>query len=168
MTNPIKTTNGGSFTGKHMLIIMVAFFGTILSVNILMAVLATRSWTGLVVKNSYVASQGFNEKLAAARKQNKLGWREVVSYQDNNLELFLEDATKAPVILSEVFANIGRPAFEQEDRKIELTHIGGGHYRNSISLSPGQWQVRIRGNHEAGSYRVDKRFIVPTIATGEQ
>ena len=50
------------FTGRHMLAIMLAFFGTIIAVNLVMAIFASRSWTGLVVKNSYVASQEFNEK----------------------------------------------------------------------------------------------------------
>ena len=50
------------FTGRHMLAIMLAFFGVIIAVNLVMATLASKSWTGLVVKNTYVASQQFNRK----------------------------------------------------------------------------------------------------------
>ena len=45
------------FTGFHMLACMIVFFGVIVAVNLTMATLASQSWTGLVVKNSYVASQ---------------------------------------------------------------------------------------------------------------
>ena len=51
------------FTGYHMVAVMTLFFGTIISVNLLMAWYANTSWSGLVVKNSYVASQEFNGKL---------------------------------------------------------------------------------------------------------
>ena len=57
------------FTGRHMLLIMLAFFGVIISVNIVIAVIANKSWTGLIVKNSYVASQEFNAKISDANKQ---------------------------------------------------------------------------------------------------
>ena len=57
-----------TFTGWHMLAIMLAFFGTIITVNFTMAYLATSSWSGLVVKNTYVASQQFNGKTEAIRQ----------------------------------------------------------------------------------------------------
>ena len=44
---------------------MLAFFGVIIAVNVVMATLASTSWTGLVVENSYVASQEFNRKADA-------------------------------------------------------------------------------------------------------
>src|SRR5690606_10441379 len=63
------------FTGRHMLLVMVAFFGVIITVNVTMAVLATRSWTGLVVGHTYVASQEFNERTERGRAQMALGWQ---------------------------------------------------------------------------------------------
>ena len=68
-----RTVRSGEFTGRHMLAAMLAFFGVIIAVNITMAVFAQTSWTGFVVRNSYVASQEFNGKVAAARAQAALG-----------------------------------------------------------------------------------------------
>ena len=69
-----QTHNGEwTFTGRHMLLVMVAFFGVTITVNLVLAFFATSSWTGLIVKNSYVASQEYNEKLAEARAQDALG-----------------------------------------------------------------------------------------------
>ncbi len=46
---------------------MVAFFGVIIAVNVTMATIAIASWTGLVVQNSYVASQEFETQAPRAR-----------------------------------------------------------------------------------------------------
>ena len=64
------------FTGWHMAGVLCLFFGTIIAVNMVLAVNASTTWTGLVVKNSYVASQHYNETLAAAARQAKRGWTE--------------------------------------------------------------------------------------------
>lgn len=45
----------------------------IIIVDLMMAVLASRSWTGFVVNNSHVASQEFNRK-AGEGAQAALGW----------------------------------------------------------------------------------------------
>jgi nitrogen fixation protein FixH len=61
------------FTGKHMLATMVAFFGVIITVNLIMARFAVTTWSGLVVPNTYVASQQFNAKAAEARAIDAIG-----------------------------------------------------------------------------------------------
>ncbi|TIW01135.1 MAG: cytochrome oxidase, partial [Mesorhizobium sp.] len=38
------------FTGKHMLVSILAFFAVVIGVNVTMATLALKSWTGLVVE----------------------------------------------------------------------------------------------------------------------
>ena len=49
--------------GKHVLTGFLLFFGVIIAVNFTMARLASTTWTRLVVKNSYVASQKFKSEL---------------------------------------------------------------------------------------------------------
>src|SRR6185295_5406522 len=60
-------------TGWHMFAILLAFFGVVVSVNLVMATAAMRTFGGTVVDNSYVASQRFNAWLAEARAQERLG-----------------------------------------------------------------------------------------------
>ena len=79
------------FTGWHMLTCMIAFFGVIIVVNFTMASFASKSWTGLVVKNSYVASQKFNDELAVAEAQQARGWRSQVAYENGELVFQLFD-----------------------------------------------------------------------------
>ena len=61
------------FTGRHMLVLMLAFFGVVVAVNLLMATLATRTFGGTVVDNSYVASQRYNRWLDAGARAESAG-----------------------------------------------------------------------------------------------
>src|SRR3546814_2526847 len=57
------------FTGRHAAMILVAFFGVVIAVNIVMASFALSTFGGTVVDNSYVASQHYNQWLARADAQ---------------------------------------------------------------------------------------------------
>ena len=65
----------GPFTGRHMVVVMCLFFGVVISVNITMAVFAGTSWSGLIVKNTYVASQTFNDDVAEVEQMKARGWQ---------------------------------------------------------------------------------------------
>ena len=75
---------GRTFTGRHMAMIMVGFFGVIIAVNFTMARFATATFGGIVVENSYVASQEFNGWLEEAEKQRALGWDAVTTWRPDN------------------------------------------------------------------------------------
>ena len=148
------------FTGRHMLYITLAFFSVIIGVNVLMAVVASRSWTGLVVKNSYVASQNFNAELAAAKSQSARGWTGAIGYKNGGLEFNVHDKSGRPVLLDDVVAHIGRPAYESEDRTLNLAMTSSGTYHVPINFEPGPWQISVRGHNEFGPYRLDTRINV--------
>lgn len=130
------------FTGRHMLMIMLAFFGVIIGVNILMATLAVKSWTGLVVKNSYVASQEFNDRLAASRAQAELNWRVQLHYQDGALNFSLTDTENTPVNVQSVEVALTRPIGISEDRILTLLRQGDG-FRLEGEIPAGVWNVVI-------------------------
>lgn len=62
------------FNGRHMTAILVAGFGVVVAVNFTMASLAGSTFSGVVVENSYVASQDFNRWLDEANREKALGW----------------------------------------------------------------------------------------------
>jgi len=152
------------FTGWHMLLSMLAFFGVIISVNVTMAVLAGHSWTGLVVKNSYVASQHFNEDLAEARRQAARGWTSKLVYGEQQFAFTLKDRDGQPVVLDDLKVSVGRPASEMQDRTVALRHVGDGGYRGDVALGPGIWMVRITGGVGEHAYRRDRRIEVRSPA----
>lgn len=150
------------FTGWHMAAIMVAFFATIIGVNLTMAWFAAASWSGLVVQNSYVASQNFNATTAGKRREAALGWRGTISHDSQSFSLRLSDAAGQPVIATSVTAVIGRPATAAQDFTVDLIATGNGTYSAAAALAPGVWQakVAVTGANGAGWTNI-YRFTSP-------
>lgn len=131
-----------AFTGRHMLVIMLAFFGVIIAVNVTMAWFARSSWTGFVVENSYVASQQFNTKMAATRAQNARGWTGRFSIENGTISFAISDALGGTVALEGVAITFRRPVDDREDHTIVLTKEGSG-YTGIDDIADGVWMVEI-------------------------
>ena len=133
--------SSGEFTGRHMLLVTVAFFGVIISVNAIMAVSASRTWTGLVVENSYVASQEFQDNADAISAQHKAGWTFGISYRDG-IVVFKPEGNARSLELADVQAFIHRPVGGHEDTTINLMATARG-YEGAIELPSGVWDVTV-------------------------
>lgn len=151
----------GEFTGRHMLYIMIAFFGVVIAVNVAMAMVASRSWTGLVVENSYVASQHFNEELAAAREQEKLGWQSALAVTGRSARVRITfDEGEAVTGLS-VQLGLSRPTYEADDQVVQMSETAPGEYAAEVSLKPGAWNAELTAQTRSGKrYRKIHRLIV--------
>ena len=164
-TNPTPNQDF-TFTGKHMLLTMMGFFGVIIAVNITMAVMASKSWTGLVVKNSYVASQQFNGELERARQQREAGFVSTFDYASGTIRFELKNAQGDAVILNDAHLETGRPAFEQADRVLPLGRAAGSRLSADVELGPGIWSVKITGRTGDLPYRRDLRLVVDASGSG--
>ena len=151
----------GQFTGRHFLLIMVAFFGVIIAVNVTMAVYANTSWTGFVVRNSYVAGLEFNRKAQEHRAQAALGWKSVLSGAGGRLRFALTDAEGRPVQLKAGTANLRRPVSDAEDATVTLAPVSGGALGADMALRDGIWIAEIEADagRDAAWHEV-YRFIV--------
>jgi nitrogen fixation protein FixH len=136
------------FTGGHMLAAVLTFFGVIIAVNVVMAVAATGTFPGLIVKSSYVASQNYNQVLASARTQADTGWTLELEAQDGFLAAKFVGHDGALRRDLEVTAVAGRPSTTRHDRLVELAETADG-YRAAEILPEGVWQIdveaRLRG-----------------------
>ena len=152
----------GEFTGKHMLAVIVAFFAVIIGVNIVMATVAIGSWTGLVVENSYVASQKYNDKLAVAHARDALGWKGGMDYRNGELVFTLIDGNGAPVALDGVSVEVSRPIGVEGDRIVDLALAEDGSHRLAIDLDEGVWNAAIVA-HVSGEadYEHRARLLAP-------
>jgi nitrogen fixation protein FixH len=157
----------GELTGRHVALALVLFFTVIIAVNFTLAWFSARSWTGLVVPNSYVASQNYNARLEKARKQKARGWHQKVDYADGWLNLELLDREGNPVLLDDVRAQIGRPAADVEDREIPLDYLGAAHYGAAVPLDGGIWQMVILGESGEDGYRLEGRMFISRDGRGE-
>jgi nitrogen fixation protein FixH len=156
-----QSETGGKFTGKHMLAVMLAFFGVVIAVNLVMATAANRSWTGLVVKNSYVASQEFNRKAEEGRAQAALGWKGQLAIGDGRVSYRLVDAGGAAIGVKGVVATFRRPAYDSEDRTVTLAPEADGTFAVAEAVRDGTWIVEIDADAGlAKPYRDVRRIVV--------
>lgn len=148
------------FTGRHMLAIMLAFFGVIITVNVTMAMFARASWTGLVVKNSYVASQEFNEKAAEERAQAALGYaaRLVIDGEAISYAILDRDGRKVPI--ASAAATFHRPVTTREDTHVAFAIGHDGTARGTEDLTDGVWIMEFTADIGAEHPWRDMRRIV--------
>ena len=129
-----------AFTGRHMAMIMVGFFGVIIAVNFTMARYATSTFGGIVVENSYVASQEFNGWLEEAKKQRALGWDAVTTWRpDNRLAVRLTGVPAG----AKVSATARHPLGRLPDREIAFVPNGNGRVLSTSELPDGRWLLRL-------------------------
>lgn len=148
----MTTTAPKPFTGRRMLAVMLGFFGVVIGVNAALAIFSSTSWTGLVVKNSYVASQHFNEYLARARRQQALGWRSTLGYAGGALHFNLMGRDGAPLPGMRVEVTLRRPTHEGEDRRVVLTPSTGGGYGGALALPKGTWNADVAATDTIGRH----------------
>lgn len=138
MNNPAEPKH---FTGRHMLAIMIAFFGVIISVNVFMAYMASKSWSGILAKNTYVASQDFNMKAAEARHWAELGFSGAFKVESRRLEYRLQGPAGEIERLAAITALFHRPVGDKQDFSLTLPRVAPGVYAVEHDLAPGQWIV---------------------------
>jgi nitrogen fixation protein FixH len=125
-----------------------------------MAVAATGTFPGLVVKNSYVASQNYNALLANARAQTEAGWTLALEAPGGVLGARLIDSGGKLHRDLGVTAVAGRPSTTRHDRPIVLAETADG-YRAAEALPPGLWEVEVEARDRGGLvFREVRRVIV--------
>ncbi len=138
------------FTGRRMLAYVLAFFGVIIAVNMVLMTMALRTDNGLVVRNSYVASQNFNRNQDEARTQAALNWSVALVWNDGQLTLSYRDAQGMPLRDLEVAGRVGRPVTARDDRAVVLTRTGSGSYTTELTLGAGFWDVDLTATNTDG------------------
>ena len=66
------------WTGRDIIVTLIATFGVVVGVNVYFIVQAERTYPGQDVAHPYMQGVEYNQTLAARAKQAKLGWRAVI------------------------------------------------------------------------------------------
>lgn len=145
------------FTGWHMTAILVAFFGVVMAVNFTMAKLASSSFGGTVVDNSYVASQHYNEWLRRAADQERLGWQEQVDLDATRhirVAIRKDDHPLAGLTLQ---ATLSHPLGRTPARAMIFEPASKGVLRSTQAVPAGRWwlDLAVRRADERARYRVN-------------
>lgn len=139
-------------TGRMVLLMLLAFFGVVIGVNVTMMKLAISTLPGTEVDSAYSASLGYEREIAAARDQDARHW-EVDAHVEraNNgaafLQLTARDKEGRPVTGLKFAGRFERPADKRADQAIELSEVGVGIYRGRLdAVAPGQWDLVLEGD----------------------
>jgi nitrogen fixation protein FixH len=153
MTAAISTK--GQLTGRKMTAIFVVFFAVIMVVNFTMAHFASSTFGGVVVENSYVASQHYNKWLDAAAAQEKLGWSATVSrLPDDRVAVRF---TGAPEGLT-VSAVARHPLGRAPDQALVFVRAADGAFVSTKAVAPGRWMLRLAAQAGAAKWREEQEL----------
>jgi nitrogen fixation protein FixH len=147
MTHHDQGEERGKLTGRHVLFIFLAFFGTIFAVNGFMAFQAVGTFPGLEAKNGFVESQSFEARRSA---QEALGWEVGATLEDGVLAIAFTDEAGAPVEVAGMEAVVGRATHVEQDRMPEFTYRLGT-FRTPMELEPGNWNIRLTAHAPDGT-----------------
>ena len=136
----MKAFTKGPLTGKHFAAIIVSFFAVVIAVNLVMLRAASSTFGGVVVDNSYVASQNFNSWLAEAEKEKALGWSaEAERLGDGRVAVKLAGAPRDGVSHGAVARH---PLGHAPNQELRFTREADGRFVSDKALPAGRWRVR--------------------------
>ncbi|MDX1785949.1 FixH family protein [Roseovarius sp. ZX-A-9] len=134
-------------TGRQVFFGFSAAFGVIIAVNLALAYNAVRTFPGLEVANSYVASQQFDIRRTA---QEGLGWQVEASHHAGILTLAITGEDGAPVEVATLDAVLGRATNVRDDVTPDFTFDGQA-YTAPLDLGAGNWNIRMLATAEDGT-----------------
>lgn len=143
-------------TGRQVLIGTVAAFGVIIAANMTLAVNAVRTFPGLEVKNSYVASQEFE---AARDAQDALGWDVSAEIAGGELRLSIVGPDGAPVRAVIETAILGKATHVRADRTPSFVWQNGV-FVAPVDVQSGNWNLRLVAVAEDGT-QFRQRIVLP-------
>lgn len=154
-------------TGRHVLYMILGFFGVVLLANVVFVYLAVDTFTGLATEGAYVKGLSYNDVLAEAEAQDALGWRVDVERQALGprrwqLTAAFRDREGGPIEDLSVQLEVRRPTQAGYDALLDLAPLGGGRYgvEHEFPLV-GQWDLRIVAfEGTAPVYRSEQRAWV--------
>lgn len=151
---------GKPFTGRKMLASVLGFFGVIIAVNMVMLFSALGAWPGLVVPNSYIASQDFDAVRGAVAAREARGWQVGLTAPGGRAEIALAGPDGAPLTGLALTVAAARPASVAEDHTLAFTETAPGLYVAAGPLAEGRWVLTLTAEGAGAPYIKTLRLTV--------
>jgi nitrogen fixation protein FixH len=132
-------------------LMLVAFFGVVIGVNLVMMRLAIQTLPGTEVDSAYSASLAYEKEIATAREQSARNWKVDAHVERNGqggatLQVEARDNTGRPMTGLKFEGRFERPTDRRADLPVVLAEVGIGVYRGSApAIAPGQWDLVLEG-----------------------
>ena len=146
----------GQLTGRKVLAILAAFFGTIATADAVLVGSALGTWSGLEEPSPYQASQRYNAELSRTRRQDALGWRLDASAARlptavAAITVVLADEAGRPLRGRTLRARLERPTDKRQDLRADLVEASAGTYvARAEPVARGQWDLVVEVVGEDG------------------
>ncbi len=152
-------------TGKHVLLMLVAFFGILIAVNIYFAFAAVTSFRGEDVKGSYRQGLEYNQTIAARAEQKTLGWTVKANLlsegeNENVLLVLFNDENENPIDGLSIEGILRHPTDLEQDKSIMFQPRGNGRYKAVFNDISGQWKLRATAQKSEDSFLFEHDIIV--------
>jgi nitrogen fixation protein FixH len=141
--------------GRHVAAMFGGAFTVIIGVNLILAYSAVKTFPGLEVRNSYVASQTFDADRTA---QQSLGWSVLAEARNGQVLLSVTDADGLPVEVASLSATLGRATHVRDDARPDF-RFDGTRYVADADIGPGNWNIRMVAEAADGT-RFQQRVIL--------
>ena len=146
-----QTPPSRPITGRMVLFMMVAFFGVVIGVNLLMMRLAIQTLPGTEVDSAYSASLAYQKEIATAQAQSARNWKVEAHVERSGqggatLRVEAKDASGRPMSGLKFQGRFERPTDRRADQPVALAETGIGIYRgNAEAIAAGQWDLVLEG-----------------------
>lgn len=146
MPTPLKAgRTERPLTGRTVLIWLVAFFGTVFAMNVVLVRVATSSFGGVETESSYKAGLTFKNDIAAAQAQDALHWAVDAALQKEGdmtrVTVTARDAEARLVSDLAIVARLSHPADRRQDLALDLKETATGRFEAVVAIPRGQWDL---------------------------
>ena len=141
-------------------------FIVVTAVNAFFVYKAFTTHTGEVTDNAYQRGLAYNKTIAAAAREENLGWQPVItsrkySGSTYDISLRVNDKSGKAVVFDNVQGSLFRPANAADDTAARFVKQEDGTYGARVSLPfPGLWEVRAVMNVGGQQFHVVKRIVI--------
>ena len=153
-------------TGAKVLFMLLAFFGVVIGVNMIMMRLAIQTLPGTDVDSAYSASLAYEQEIAAAHDQNARNWKVDAHIQRGpdggaTLQVEARDDGGKPMSGLKFQGRFERPTDRRADLPVALAETAIGIYRGSAPMiAPGQWDLVLEGDAAGQRMFLSKNRVV--------
>jgi nitrogen fixation protein FixH len=154
----IRRDKPREFTGRHVWVWLIGFFGSVFVVNAFMVHAAISTFGGVETTSSYKAGLQFESEVARAGRQQALHWHVDGKLKRDKagqaeLDILARDANGTPLTGLAADAKLAHPTDERLDHVIPVHPVTAGVFHGQATAQPGQWDLIV------DLYRGDKRVF---------
>ena len=145
-------------------LIIFAFFGVLIAVNIVFVTTAFKTFSGLADEDPYERGIAYNDTLHKAEAQEQLGWQVDLRRERfdgmAHLVIDLKDADGNALEGAVITAKLYRPVVQGMDQAVQFMAVDGSYRASLEGAHGGNWELRVLIERGEDSYRFSRRLVL--------